>query len=265
MARKRSRSEDMILVPLDRRQRLRVRIYTSLVVLLLIVGSFVAGQVSVRENVDQLRTERRDFAAQSAELEQALQAARNELALHRTGSEVAQQAQEQVRGEIRDLRGQLAELEEAVAFYKSVMAPGSVEQGLRIERLDLAPANSDGEVAFRLVLTQVGDNRSNIAGDVLFRVTGYRRPAGEIATEEVNAASAPVEVIEVSGSDILQSGSETRFRFRYFQELTGKLRLPADIEAEHITIEAISGSRRDQKTERTYPWQLQERSGAWAG
>lgn len=265
MAGKRSRSEDMVLMPVDRRQRRRIRVYSSLLVVLLITGSFVAGQISVRENVEQLRSERRHYMAQTAELEQVLQSTRNELALHRTGSEVAQQAQEQVRGEIRDLRDQLAELEEAVAFYKSVMAPGSVEQGLRIERLDLAPASSDGEVAFRLVLTQLGDNRSNVSGDVLFRVSGLRRPEEPVAATADQSVSPPIEVIEVSGSDILQTGSETRFRFRYFQELTGKLRLPEGIEAEHITVEAISGSRRDQKIERTYPWQLQERSGAWAG
>ena len=52
-----------------------------------------------------------------------------------------------------------------MAFYKSVMAPGSVEQGLRIEKFDLAATSTEGEFAFRLVLTQVGDNRNNIAGD----------------------------------------------------------------------------------------------------
>ena len=221
----------MVLVPVDRRRRRRLRVYGGLFVILAVLVAFVAGQVSVRENTSRMERDRA------------------RLALHRTGTEVSQQAQEQVRSEIRDLRGQLAELEEAVAFYKSVMAPGSVEQGLRIEKFDLAATSTEGEFAFRLVLTQVGDNRNNIAGDVLLKL----------------AARKGEKTMQLSGSDVLAEGSETRFRFRYFQELTGKLRLPADIVPEQITVEAINSARRNQKTEKTYIWQLQERSGAWAG
>ena len=239
----------MVLVPVDRRRRRRLRVYGSLVVILAVLVAFVGGQVSVRENTSRMERDRARLATEVAQLDTALRAARNELALHRTGTEVAQQAQEQVRSEIRDLRGQLAELEEAVAFYKSVMAPGSVEQGLRIEKFDLAATSTEGEFSFRLVLTQVGDNRNNVAGDVLLKL----------------AARKGAEAVQLNGSDILAEGSETRFRFRYFQELTGKLRLPADIVPEQITVEAINSARRNQKTEKTYIWQLQERSGAWAG
>ena len=239
----------MVLVPLDRRRRRRMRVYGSLMVTLVVLGAFVAGQISVRENTSRLERERSRLSDQVRVLDSSLQSTRNELALHRTGTQVSQQAQEQVRSEMRDLRGQLAELEEAVAFYKNVMAPGSVEQGLRIEKFDLAPSGVPGEVAFRLVLTQVGDNRNNVAGDVLLRLSGTR---GE-------------QTVLLSGSDILAEGSETRFRFRYFQELTGRLRLPEGLQPEQITVEAISGARRNQKTEKTYVWQLQERSGAWAG
>jgi hypothetical protein len=241
--------DDMVLVPINRRRRRRLRVYGSLAVVLLVLLAFVGGQISVRENTSRMERDRARLSDQVNQLDLALQSARNELALHRTGTQVAQQAQEQVRSEIRDLRGQLAELEEAVAFYKSVMAPGSVEQGLRIERFELAPAGTSGEVAFRLVLTQVGDNRNNITGDVLLRVAGRQGDAA----------------IQLSGSDMLVEGSETRFRFRYFQELTGRLRLPDNVQPEQITVEAISGTRRNQKTEKTYMWQLQERGGAWAG
>ena len=239
----------MVLVPVDRRRRRRLRVYGGLFVILAVLVAFVAGQVSVRENTSRMERDRARLATEVNQLDRALRSARNELALHRTGTEVSQQAQEQVRSEIRDLRGQLAELEEAVAFYKSVMAPGSVEQGLRIEKFDLAATSTEGEFAFRLVLTQVGDNRNNIAGDVLLKL----------------AARKGEKTMQLSGSDVLAEGSETRFRFRYFQELTGKLRLPADIVPEQITVEAINSARRNQKTEKAYIWQLQERSGAWAG
>lgn len=251
MGRKRSGRpvDDIVLMPVDRRKRRRIRVYGTLFVILVLIAAFVAGQVSVREKTGRLERERGRLTDQVEQLDTALRAARNELALHRTGTQVSQQAQEQVRSEIRDLHGQLAELEEAVAFYKSVMAPGSVEQGLRIEKFDLAATSTPGEFAFRLVLTQVGDNRNNVAGDILLKLSGVKKE----------------QTIQLSGSDILAAGSDTRFRFRYFQELTGRLRLPEELQPEQITVEAINGARRNQKTEKTYIWQLQEKSGAWAG
>ena len=100
----------MVLVPVDRRRRRRLRVYGSLFVMLAVLVAFVAGQVSVRENTSRMERDRARLATEVDQLDAALRAARNELALHRTGSEVSQQAQEQVRSEIRDLRGQLAEL-----------------------------------------------------------------------------------------------------------------------------------------------------------
>lgn len=241
--------DDIVLMPLDRRKRRRIQVYGTLFVILALLAAFVAGQISVREKTGRLERERDRLTDQVNLLDSALRDARNELALHRTGTQVSQQAQEQVRSEIRDLHGQLAELEEAVTFYKSVMAPGSVETGLRIEKFDLAATSTPGEFAFRLVLTQVGDNRNNVTGDILLKLSGLK--------EE--------QAIQLSGSDILAEGSDTRFRFRYFQELTGRLRLPEQLRPEQITVEAISGVRRNQKTEKTYIWQLQEKSGAWAG
>jgi len=118
MAKKRPGSsvDDMVLVPVDRRRRRRLRVYGSLFVVLAVLAAFVAGQVSVRENTSRMERDRARLATEVTRLDTALRAARNELALHRTGTEVSQQAQEQVRSEIRDLRGQLAELEEAHAM-----------------------------------------------------------------------------------------------------------------------------------------------------
>lgn len=247
--RKRSGMTDLMLVPVDARQRRRVRVYLALALVFAPIFGFVAGDFYARES--RLSEQRQTFRLQArvAELDQLLRQAREDLALHRTGNEVSLQAQEQVRGELKELRDQLAELEEAVAFYKSVMAPGSGEAGLRVEKLDVAATTTPGVYGFRLVLTQVGDNRSYMSGNITLTLSGRRDQ----------------QQVRLNGSEVLADGAETRFRFRYFQELTGRLTVPDDVEPDQIIIEAMTTGRRAEKIEKNFIWQVQERNSAWAG
>lgn len=245
----RHRDLDVMLVPVDRRHQRRVRVYLSLLFVLMPVLTFFAGDFYARETQQSLGQEKQALQQKMVQLEAELLAARDELVLKRTDSEVSTQAQEKVRAEIKELRDQMAELEEAVAFYKSVMAPGSGESGLRIEKMDIAATTKPGEFSFRLVLTQVGDNRGYLGGNVTLLVNGRR---GE-------------EAVRLNGSEVLADGAETRFRFRYFQELSGRLVLPEGFEPDQLTVEATSTGRRQEKVERNFIWQVQERDSAWAG
>lgn len=244
---KRSSAANLTLMPVDLRKRRRIRVYTSLAVVFALLAAWIGGDIVGRHRDNSTEVALAQAEVDANKLRVELQTARDELALLRTGSQVAQEAQDKVRGEIRELRGQIAELEEAVAFYKNVMSPGSGEQGLRIEKLDLAAGKGANVINYRLVLTQVGDNRRYLSGDVKMMLAGRR---GE-------------EAVEVPVATLLASGSETRFKFRYYQELTGSLTLPEDVVAEQITVKAnVSG--RDNK-EKSFIWQMQETSSAWSG
>lgn len=240
---------ELILVPVDPVRRRRLRLLAGLGILVLVLGALMAGRVMTERADRQAMSERSSLLQETRELSNNLRAAREELALHRTGSEMATQAQEQLRQELRGLRDQIAELEEAVAFYKNVMSPGSGEEGLRIERFELARMAEAGVYHYRLVLTQVGDNTSFIAGQVNVSVDGI----------------SDGEALTVQTDQLVVDGSETRFRFRYFQELDGRVRLPEGLDPTQIRVEAIGGGRGGQTVERNFSWQVQERDGAWAG
>jgi len=251
MAKKKRKSSltDVMLVPVDRRARRRARVYTALLMVLLPVLAFFGGEIFAHYSRQAEQNRSAALQQQVKTLQGDLQAARDELAMQRADTQVTSQAQEQVRVEIKDLRDQIAELEEAVAFYKSVMAPGSGENGLKIEKLDVATTTTPNVYSFRLVLTQVGDNRGYLSGNVSLNVSGRR---GE-------------EAVRLNGSEVLADGAETRFKFRYFQELSGRLTLPDGFEPDQLLIEAVSTGRRQEKVERSFIWQVQERNSAWAG
>ncbi len=250
MKRKRGPVSEMTLVPVDLRRQRQQRLRRIMLAIIIIPLVFAAGYFSAGNGGWGAGIEQQRLRMKVSSLETSLREARDELALHRTSSEVSFQAQEQVRQELRGLRDQIAELEEAVAFYKNVMAPGDGEQGLRIERFDLAPTEDEGVYHYRLVLTQVGDNRDFIAGSITLTLEGQR------AGERVSIPAAEL---------VRTDASNTRFRFRYLQELSGSVEVPADIQPGNIKVEAAATGRGGQRVERQFGWQLQERDSARAG
>ncbi len=203
--------------------------------LVLFFGGLWSGNSGALDTSETNRRLRAELKSQSRELE----AARNELALYRTDTEVTQQARENLRQEIKGLRDQAAELEEAVAFYKNVMAPGGSERGMQIEKLTLQPTEKEGEYSYKVVLVQSGDNRNYLSGDISLTLRGSRDG----------------QAIKLSGSDWLNDGSETRFRFRYFQELNGRFILPEGVEIIALDVDAESGGRNRYETQKTIKWQ----------
>ncbi|MEY1663064.1 DUF6776 family protein [Isoalcanivorax beigongshangi] len=230
---------ELTLMPVDvtrqRRQRWLWAVLGGLaVVLAFLVGVLVSGSEGWGSNLEQQR-----LRMQLAQMETNLREARDDLAVHRTSSEVSSQAQEQVRGELRGLRDQIVELEETVAFYKSIMAPENGEQGLQISRFHVAATEHDREYSFRLVLSQVGDNNNFIAGDVAMILEGVR------GNQRVDIPAAQW---------LSEEHSSTAFRFRYFQELTGRVHLPEGVTPRAVRVEATASGRGGQRVERTFGW-----------
>ena len=231
--------DDVVLMPVSpshqkkRRRLLMVGAAVSALVL------FVAGLwVGNSGSLDTSATNQR-LRAELKSKKRELDAARNELALYRTDTEVTRQARETLRQEIKGLRDQAAELEEAVAFYKNVMAPVGTEGGLQIEKATLQPTDEPNLYSYKVVLVQAGDNRNYLSGDIRLTLKGTR----------------DAEAFALTGEDWLADGSETRFRFRYFQELSGRFRLPEGVEIGTLDVEAESGGRSRHQIQKTIKWQ----------
>ena len=94
---KRSSAANLTLMPVDLRQRRRVRVYTSLAVVLAILLSWVGGDIVGRHRDNSTELALLQAEQDADTLRKELQTARDELALLRTGSQVAQEAQDKVR------------------------------------------------------------------------------------------------------------------------------------------------------------------------
>ncbi|MFT6636384.1 DUF6776 family protein [Alcanivorax sp.] len=231
--------DDVMLMPISpsqqkKRRRLWVSVALVVAVLLFLLGGWLGagGALDASESNRRLRGEVKTLDAE-------LETARNELAVFRADSELTLEAREEVRQEIKALQDQVAELEEAVLFYKNVMAPAGTEGGLQIEKMTVQQDNETDEYRYRVVLVQSGDNRGYLSGDIRLHLHGEKDG----------------EAFELNGSSWLEDGSETRFRFRYFQELNGRFKVPEGVVVQAVDVDAESGGRNRYQTQKTIKWQ----------
>lgn len=156
------------------------------------------------------------------------------------GQRIDAQALNQARRTIVNLETQIASLKSDLTFYKNIMAPSETSKGLQVDRLNVQNARQDDGYNFKLVLTQVGDNKSYISGVVAVNVIGMRNDEKEV-----------IALRDLS-EDIDDLG--VKFRFRYFQDIEGLMRVPEDFEPLELQVVARAEGNKSSQAERTFDW-----------
>lgn len=175
-----------------------------------------------------------------ARLESNYRDARQQLVNLERGKLIDQQALNEARKIIVDLETRVGALQSDLTFYKNIMAPSETSKGLQVDRFSLGSDRQSGVYNFKLVLTQVGNNKSYIAGVVAVNIIGMRNDEKEVIA--LRDLSQDIEDLGV------------KFRFRYFQDVEGKLTLPDDFEPLEVQVVAQAQGRKSSQAERTFNW-----------
>ena len=147
------------------------------------------------------------------------------------------------------LKDQLAALTEEVTFYKSLMSPSSLAKGLQIADFELTAMEAEGRYTFHLLLTQVETRRDWVQGEATLEVEGRMRETG--GTDSATGNGQRVLPLTEIGED---DSYPLKFRFRYFQDLTGVISLPAGFEPERIVVRAGKRGASTEAMTRTFDW-----------
>lgn len=167
----------------------------------------------------------------------------------RLNEQVQQSANDALREDLTLAHQSVARLQEEVTFYKGLMAPSTLRQGLQVAELQLEALPSEtGAAAFsyQLLLTQVALRRSFIAGEVRMDVIGQFDPiAGKTDSINTEAVLSLTELSEAKSYPL-------KFRFRYFQDLAGRLTLPEGFRPDRILVTANQNGKDPLQV--TFPW-----------
>lgn len=161
--------------------------------------------------------------------------------------QVDAQAAAQLREDIKQLRDEAAGLKEEVIFYKSLMAPSSIERGLQIAEFELTPTDTTNQFVYHLLLTQVEARRDWIQGDLRLEVRG--REQSKPKNEELVLSLTEMSDVEPY---------PLKFRFRYFQDLSGTLTLPNGFLPETVEVTVLQRGSRSDNLKRTFDWAVRD-------
>lgn len=159
-------------------------------------------------------------------------------------SEVDKASSEGVRNEVISLKSQIATLEEDISFYRGLMAPTDNKQGLTIGALEVISTGVPRQYQFKVVVQQFASNHQILTGTLNFNVVGREG-------EQVRTIPLKELTDQVDHEDI-------RLRFKYFQNIEGRMDLPAGFEPERIELIARSSGRDAVEVEKKFGWLVHE-------
>ena len=157
-----------------------------------------------------------------------------------SGRTIDNVAKQEIQDTIRQYEDTIKQLKKDVSFYQSIMAPSENIKGLQVQNFELQKTADEKRFGYKAVLAQISDNKSYISGVALINVIGMKNGVKEVlALREV---------------DDDQSTLGIKFRFRYFQNITGELMLPEGFVPESIHVVAQADGKKASKLERSFIW-----------
>ncbi len=220
---------------IKRRQRL---VFVTGVLVFAMLG-YVLGNLQIQARHDRAIERLERLSEEHSALQTKEAKLRQEVANLESGRAIDDRAKQEIQQTIRDLKSSVSQLEKDVSFYQNIMAPSDNARGLQVQNVEIKPGKLPLHYEYKIVLAQVGDNKAYVSGIVAVNLIGY---AGD------KKLIMPLRDI----SEVQELG--IKFRFRYFQDLTGELMLPEDFEPESLQVVAQSKGKKASRLEQSFNW-----------
>ena len=237
--------ERLEIVAYNPAKRFLVRALLVVLLVALALGSYYYGRWSIWHERGAAVVERNELRTLTREQKKELVDLRRRVLVTESSNAVDRRAYQEVQQTVLNLNARIAQLENELHFYQRVMAPETIDQGLRIDSLELRPAGEDRAYEYQVVITQVADNNNFIEGRALISLVGSRGQTKNV--------TLPLKDVSEDVDDL-----SVRFRFRFFQNITGRLTLPDDFEPEKVQVILQSTGNRAMRIEQEFDWSTQE-------
>lgn len=192
----------------------------------------VAGLAELRQEYGGLEQRHHEISSENEDL-------RKQVAILERATQIDRQAIQGVKSEFSEHQEELLALREEIEFYRGIVSPDKVKPGLRVYRFDVFAGEQPGEYRFDLVLTQFKHNDRYIRGAVHWEIAGRQGETAQVLT-----------LADVSSD----ASSVLNFKFRYFQHLTGDIRLPEEFAVDTVLLRVKSAAKGNPIVEYTLKW-----------
>ena len=187
---------------------------------------------------------RRDVAAlkQRIDQERTADELRRQVAIAQTSGEIDRETYSQVESNLSNLQAKIQSQEEELVFYRGIVSPQDGVAGLRIQSLEVLPADGERRYSVRLVVVQAIVHSKKLVGQIKLQIEGLRD--GQMAS--------------LDGSQLVAGDGryDMAYDFRYFQGLETELELPLGFEPQRINVEIWPNEAKAEKVYQSFEWSV---------
>ena len=181
-----------------------------------------------------LETESKKLRVEAVELRAKNSTLESELAMAR-GSQETQQKQ------WIELSGENAQLKEELAFLQKLVSDSSKQIGLQLQRLAVEP-ESDEMWRYNLLVVRGGSPKDEFEGNVVLQATLAPVPGAP--------AGAHATILTLP-DDQLETKSALSLKFKYYQRVEGRFRVPPGMRVTAVTARAFEAGQGSARATRT--------------
>jgi hypothetical protein len=153
-------------------------------------------------------------------------------------SRIDDDTSEQLKKSFDALQAEAVELKKELSFYKSIVSPEDGKQSIMIQTIQLKK-DEQGSFDYKIMISQRGRNDSFARGTADVTIKGLLQ--GKSKVLELSAISD-------------EAKNPMKFGFRYFQNLTGKLKLPEGFIADYLRVKLTPKTAKLDAVDEQFPW-----------
>jgi hypothetical protein len=172
-------------------------------------------------------------------LKEERNALRRELTMVKQAAEVDRESIVSIRDQIKQYQDERLKMEEELAFLRGIVSTNNKKQALRVQNFKLEPGLEEGQYIYRFSVSQVINSGIVAKGMIELNIEGLQ-----------NGRSTRLSLAKVSEEKL----DKIKMRFRYFQNVEGKLQLPKDFEPASIEIEVKPTGGRLEPVKESFDW-----------
>lgn len=234
----RNRTDSIVIKP-----RMPKGIRYGLIVIPFIVFAVGVGSAyyyGAKRSSSELKALRNQLTAQSQRyevLDERYQQVRESFAKLKRQLHIDDMAYSELRKDLELTNIKLAELNSELKFYRSIISPQDGKQGVRVQELAITPTDQSQTYKYKLILVQTLQQGKELSGTVGLTIKG--EVDGEPQTIKHPAPGQ----------------KKMRVKFKYFQNFTGTLELPATFKPLEVKVDFAANKKTALIDDRWYPWQ----------
>ncbi|MDJ0807781.1 MAG: hypothetical protein QNJ78_13230 [Gammaproteobacteria bacterium] len=180
---------------------------------------------SERERLDELEAEREEL--------------RRQLTMAQQSAEMDQEAIRAIKEQVKRFQDERLKMEEELAFLRGIVSAGPDKKGLRIQKFKLTPALEADDFNYQFTVSQVVNSGIVAKGKIHISLQGL---------QDGKAVTLGLERLTKDKK------SSQKMRFRYFQNLEGKLKIPEGFRPAKFIIEIKPESKKFAPVTEAFDW-----------